>query len=213
MNILHTTYKHFMYACIASSVLLSGNVAASLLITEIFNNPNAVADSAGEWFEVYNTGITSVDINGWTFSDTGADSFTIGTSLLIAPNTYFVFGNNADTLTNGGVSVDYQYTGMTLANSADEIRIYDSSSTPVDFVDYDPFGSFSMAAGASIELNLSAYNASANDLGSNWSIATAPFGDGDLGTPGAPPVPVPPAVWLFGSGLLGLVGIARRKPA
>jgi hypothetical protein len=26
-------------------------------------------------------------------------------------------------------------------------------------------------------------------------------------------VPVPPAVWLFGSGLLGLVGIARRKKA
>lgn len=25
------------------------------------------------------------------------------------------------------------------------------------------------------------------------------------------PVPVPPAVWLFGSGLLGLIGIARRK--
>lgn len=25
------------------------------------------------------------------------------------------------------------------------------------------------------------------------------------------PVPVPPAVWLFGSGLLGLVGIARRR--
>lgn len=27
------------------------------------------------------------------------------------------------------------------------------------------------------------------------------------------PVPVPAAVWLFGSGLLGLVGIARSKPA
>jgi hypothetical protein len=26
-----------------------------------------------------------------------------------------------------------------------------------------------------------------------------------------PPVPVPPAVWLFGSGLLGLIGLARRK--
>jgi hypothetical protein len=24
-------------------------------------------------------------------------------------------------------------------------------------------------------------------------------------------VPVPPAVWLFGSGLLGLAGVARRK--
>jgi hypothetical protein len=27
----------------------------------------------------------------------------------------------------------------------------------------------------------------------------------------APVVPVPAAVWLFGSGLLGLVGVARRK--
>jgi hypothetical protein len=27
------------------------------------------------------------------------------------------------------------------------------------------------------------------------------------------PVPIPAAVWLFGSGLLGLVGIARRKKA
>ena len=24
-------------------------------------------------------------------------------------------------------------------------------------------------------------------------------------------VPVPPAVWLFGSGLIGLIGVARRK--
>ena len=29
----------------------------------------------------------------------------------------------------------------------------------------------------------------------------------------APVVPIPPALWLFGSGLLGLVGIARKKPA
>jgi hypothetical protein len=30
---------------------------------------------------------------------------------------------------------------------------------------------------------------------------------------GSTPVPVPAAVWLFGSGLLGLVGIARRRRA
>jgi hypothetical protein len=32
-------------------------------------------------------------------------------------------------------------------------------------------------------------------------------------TPGPAAVPVPAAVWLFGSGLLGLVGVARRKKA
>ena len=35
-------------------------------------------------------------------------------------------------------------------------------------------------------------------------------GDG-AGLPGTPPVPVPAAVWLFSSGLLGLIGIARRN--
>jgi hypothetical protein len=34
----------------------------------------------------------------------------------------------------------------------------------------------------------------------------------DTFTPGPPPqVPIPAAIWLFGSGLLGLIGLARRK--
>ena len=33
----------------------------------------------------------------------------------------------------------------------------------------------------------------------------------EFGVCGTPEVPVPAAVWLFGSGLLGLVGVARRK--
>ena len=36
-------------------------------------------------------------------------------------------------------------------------------------------------------------------------------GDGEGGGPPAGVIPVPAAVWLFGSGLLGLVGIARRR--
>jgi hypothetical protein len=35
--------------------------------------------------------------------------------------------------------------------------------------------------------------------------------DNTGGCPTAPAVPVPAAVWLFGSGLLGLVGVARRR--
>jgi hypothetical protein len=33
----------------------------------------------------------------------------------------------------------------------------------------------------------------------------------DSGNVGAAIVPLPAAVWLFGSGLLGLIGMARRK--
>ena len=45
------------------------------------------------------------------------------------------------------------------------------------------------------------------------SIEGAIFGDAlvaKLGEVGIPAVPVPAAAWLFGSGLLGLVGVTRR---
>ena len=42
----------------------------------------------------------------------------------------------------------------------------------------------------------------------DWNLSA----DGSL-TYGAPAVPVPAAVWLFGSGLIGLVGVARRRKA
>lgn len=42
---------------------------------------------------------------------------------------------------------------------------------------------------------------------------TVSFADGSVLSVDAAIVPVPAAVWLFGSGLLGLVGIARRKKA
>lgn len=35
--------------------------------------------------------------------------------------------------------------------------------------------------------------------------------DGDVGAPIPSAIPVPAAAWLFGSGLLGLVGVAKRK--
>lgn len=44
----------------------------------------------------------------------------------------------------------------------------------------------------------------------NFDVTTMTF-DGCSANCGVPEVPVPAAVWLFGSGLLGLVGVARRR--
>ncbi|VAW50422.1 hypothetical protein MNBD_GAMMA06-1716 [hydrothermal vent metagenome] len=45
----------------------------------------------------------------------------------------------------------------------------------------------------------------------NGSFANATARFNGTGTVHAPEVPVPAAVWLMGSGLLGLVGVARRR--
>ncbi len=53
-----------------------------------------------------------------------------------------------------------------------------------------------------------------NLLSGDWyvNVHTTNFGGGEIrGQVIINPVPIPAAVWLFGSGLLGLVGVARRK--
>ena len=48
-----------------------------------------------------------------------------------------------------------------------------------------------------------------NSLSIRWANATNAVGFDDLVY--TAPIPIPAAVWLFGSGLLGLIGISRRK--
>lgn len=45
----------------------------------------------------------------------------------------------------------------------------------------------------------------------NWSITSSFDAAFTMNFSSASPVPVPAAAWLFGSGMLGLVGVARRK--
>lgn len=169
----------------------------AIVINEIMPNPSAVFDSSGEWFELHNTGTDPVDINGWVISDNGTDSHTInnGGPLVIPPGGFLVLGNNDDTGTNGGVSVDYEYSGITLANVEDELILTDDMSMEIDRVEWTS-GAFPFGAGTSAELGTAVTNGNNNNP-SNWGAATTTYGSGDLGTPGQANV-----VFCFLSGTL-----------
>lgn len=154
-----------------------------IIVNEIMNNPSAVSDGSGEWFEVYNTTASDIDINGWTIRDDDIDSHVInnGGPLVVPAGGFLVLGNNTDSSTNGGVVVDYNYgSSWFLSNSADEVIIEDDALVEIDRVEYDGGPVFPDPNGASMSLSDPALD---NNDGANWCEAQTPFGDGDLGTP------------------------------
>jgi hypothetical protein len=187
---------------LAALVVLSSGVAhaiaqdvpdvGEIVITEIMNDPAAVSDTAGEWFEVRNVTDRALSLDGLRIEDDGGSGFDIaaGTGLVIEASGALVLGRNAESATNGGVAVDYEYAGFSLTNGADEIVIR-AGAIVIDRVAYDGGLDFPDPTGASMSLDPAAVDAAANDLGFNWCEATAVFGDGDAGTPGQANEPCP----------------------
>ena len=167
-------------------------VTPDLVINEIMQNPAAVDDDSGEWFEVHNASAADVDIEGWTIGDDGSDSHVIsnGAPLVVPAGGYLVLGNNTDSLTNGGAAVDYSYGGSWyLSNGGDEVVLIDGDANEVDRVVYDGGPTFPDPTGASMALIDPALD---NNDGANWCQSGTLFGDGDLGSPGAVNECVPP---------------------
>lgn len=135
---------------------------------------------------ITNTGLTTVTNNIGTAATTlGCATSTAGcasTDTLLAGATY------GDTLGNGGLSTS-QALGSTLEMMY--ITQTGTSSTNGTAATYDFFDN---AYGRAV-----------------WSLTSAGQLTYSIAGAAVSEVPVPAALWLFGSGLLGLVGIGRRK--
>ena len=153
--------------------------ADELVVTEIMQNPDEVSDANGEWFEIYNASSADINMSGMVISD-GSESFTVS-GAVIGSNEYFVFGRKSDMGVNGGVPVDYEYSGFQLTNGADAI-ILTMVGEEIDRVEYDGGPNFPNPTGASMILSDISID---NNIGSNWCVSTSSYGEGDLGTPGA----------------------------
>lgn len=124
-------------------------------------------------------------------------------------DTHFTFNFFNPTVNGAGASVQTQ-TSSSCANGQTSIvgKVCTSfaTATPsweglaLDFVFSADHSSFT---GTLTGTDTSGSGASRNTTSINWQIA----GTGES----TPEVPVPAAAWLFGSGLVGLAGVARRR--
>jgi Lamin Tail Domain len=203
-------------ACCIPSFSQASSVS-DLLITEIMANPSAVSDANGEWFELFNPTSDNISLEGIFLSDDGGNSLTFsnaGGNLLVGSGEYFVLARNGNTLTNGGFTADYVYgSDFSLTNIDDEIVFSDALDELLRF----NYSSGFVANGASMEL------INEDTVNAIYAASTSLYGNGDFGTPGAAgayafsitpsPVPLPNALWLLSSGLLGFIGLMRKNAA
>ncbi len=160
--------------------------AGDLVVSEVMQNPDAVSDSNGEWFEIFNPSCHDVELEGLVVSDEGSESFVVSGGLVIGGAAYLVFATNANLATNGYVPVDYQYaqTELSLGNGSDAL-ILENTTLTIDEMAWDNGASFPDPTGASMNLDPAHLNAADNDDGANWCEANSGFGGGDLGSPGS----------------------------
>jgi len=166
--------------------------AGAVVVTEIMNNPAEVTDDMGEWFEVRSTLAIDLDLVDWTFADDGGEAFTVDASLVLPAGGVLVFGRSDDVTNNGGAPVDHVFgPAMQLGNGADEVVVLASSGDEIDRVEYDGGPLFPDPTGAAMALSPDRTDAVSNDDGASWCVSVDPYGEGDLGTPGADNVDLP----------------------
>ena len=189
------------------------NSYGGLVITEFMADPDALPDSEGEYFEVYNPMLTPVNVEDLTLSDDGSESFDFpASSLVIAPDSFFVFARSSSV-----VDADAIYSSFILANGADEIVISIGATelARLNYSDGDKFG-----AGVAGVLNDTAnqvggvvdFDDFIAEVAANDTIASADIGSpGVAGSTTVTAVPEPSQYLTLS--LVGIVGVAVSRKA
>ncbi len=145
--------------------------AGTVIISEVMANPDAVADSVGEWFEVYNPAITAQDIGGWTIKS-AVFQHVIQGSVVLPPRSYAVLAASTDVSKNDGLAAIYGWgdnpTGgsLNLPNSGvTTLELWNAKAALVDSV---PMSSLPWGNGASAALTVKCWTPALNDGSTCW---------------------------------------------
>ena len=203
---------------------------ASVIINEIdYDQPGP---DVTEFIELYNSDTHPVSLDGYTLDlvngSSGSTYLSLDLSgLSISPNGYIVLCSDIPAVANCTIDVA---TGSWLQNggsSGDAVALLLGAAL-LDSVAYEGIGShlglyaegnsFADADSGSISMSIARLpdGLDSDHNASDFGSACLTPGSANIGGTGdcsvsINPVHVPAAAWLFGSGLIGLIGVSRRK--
>ncbi|MBW2260412.1 MAG: lamin tail domain-containing protein [Deltaproteobacteria bacterium] len=168
------------------TVTVTPLMAGDLVVSEIMMNPATVSDTTGEWFEIYNPGSMTVNLNGLTIG-TGSATDTIDSDVLVAGSNYALLALSSTPGENDNLPTpDFVYAGLAFdETSADTLSVIDGGTT-IDAVAWDG-SSWTVTEGDSWSLDPSTLTATDNDTFTNWCDGSAMWtgAASNYGSPGA----------------------------
>lgn len=214
-----------VFAAAIASVTMIGAAHSAIIISEVHPSGSGSGTYNADWFELTNTGSTSVSISGWKIDD-NSNAFGTAvalrgvTSIAAGQSVVFIEGNtsgsNDATLAASFISAwfggsapagfaigGYGGSGVGLSSSADAVNIFDAGGTLITRVEFGAATakvSFDNAAGLSGPIS------QLSVVGVNGAFTSAV--GGEVGSPGA--IPAPASLALAG---LGVLAAGRRRRA
>jgi hypothetical protein len=207
----------------AGQFLISTGVAVAITANTYINNDSKPTPTSEDGLQVSNGTLVNPDQSGFddllisksnqaTFATGGSVSSLVGVYNAIAGQQGMILtsGTNTGSASSGaadragvGVSQNGQYMYLV---DVDNVSL---SSEANLFSALGAYNAINTDGGGSAELEVSNGKGGATNLNNS---GTKDIG-ADLGIYARPlaPVPLPAAVWLFGSGLMGLLGFGRRR--
>ncbi len=169
--------------CFGSEFLIPND----LVISEYMNDSSAIADTQGEWFEIYNTQKECINLQGIVIASANdSKPHVIAASVIVPPKSYAILCKDKATMAAIGIPCAYAFGGaINLGNSSDTIELK-AGDTVIDAVAYT--STFIHPVGASRSLNPQKIDGMLNDSELNWCVSTSFMVgvSGDRGTPTKP---------------------------
>jgi hypothetical protein len=148
-----------------------------VVITEVMSNPETLRDDVGEWFELFNPNDQrALSLEGCAIDDGGERPRALAGALVIDPLGFAVIARSEQVAFAADLVLSFS-----LGNSEDRLALI-CGGVEIDRVSYG--AGYPLVAGASLSLDPSAFDATANDAAGAWCSAAAAASD--RGTPGAP---------------------------
>ncbi|WP_367389662.1 lamin tail domain-containing protein [Lewinella sp. LCG006] len=158
--------------CLVGAITLNAQTP-DLVISEIMYNPPESGVDTYEYLEIYNNGTTAVDLLGYSLS--GVD-YVFTSGLNLGAGEYLLFAGDSIAFEAAFGLAALQWTGGSLSNGGELLKLLDATGAVVDSVDFDDSFPWPTAAdGGGASLVLCDFNSDNND-GANWAAANTGTG-------------------------------------